>query len=166
MQATLVLNASYEPLATVPLHRAVVLVLHQRAEIVESDGTFRSISTAIPRPKVIRMLRYVSLPYHKRTLPPSKANVLTRDKHRCGYCARPADTVDHVVPRSRGGGSVWTNLVACCRRCNQAKGHKLLSELGWQLLVPLKPLRYTGRIVIEVRAADPAWQPYLSRQPA
>lgn len=161
MQATLVLDASFEPLAAVPLPRAVVLVLNHRAEIVEADGAVSSTSTVLPRPQVIRLRRVVALPHRSRTLPPSKTNVLRRDQHRCGYCARPAATVDHVVPRSRGGRSVWTNLVACCQRCNQRKGPHLPGELGWPLLAALTPLTTTGRCVVAPRAADPVWRPYL-----
>ena len=136
MAVTLVLNATYEPLCIVPLRRAVVLVLAGKADIVEvRAGYLHSERLAIPSPDVVRLSRYVRIPYRGGAALTRRA-VLDRDEHRCAYCQARADTVDHVVPRSRGGRHEWTNVVAACSRCNHRKGNRLLSEIGWALRVP------------------------------
>ena len=162
---TLLLNASYEPLAIVPLKRAVVLVLRERAEVVaERDG--RTVQTAagevLPWPAVIRLKRYVKLPYrHSRPPSVSKAGVLRRDRHTCGYCGAAATTIDHVLPRARGGKTTWDNCVAACARCNRRKGSKTLAEIGWTLRAdPRRPA--PERIVIVIAAQDASWEPYLA----
>ncbi len=130
---TLVLNAGFEPLAVVSDRRAVVLVMRARATVLEvSADPLRSPGTQVDRPSVILLDRYVR-PVVRRPGPVSRRAVLRRDAHRCAYCQAEADTIDHVVPRSRGGGSSWANLVACCRRCNHLKADRLLEELGWRL---------------------------------
>ena len=122
MAVTLVLNATYEPLCIVPLRRAVVLVLAGKADIVEvRAGYLHSERLAIPSPDVVRLSRYVRIPYRGGAALTRRA-VLDRDEHRCAYCQARADTVDHVVPRSRGGRHEWTNVVAACSRCNHRKG--------------------------------------------
>lgn len=158
---TLLLNASYEPLAVIPLQRAVVLVLDDKAELVEADGEIRSPSTTLPRPSVIRLTRYVKVPF-RGTLPLTKKGVLARDNHRCVYCDARASTVDHVVPQARGGRDEWTNLVAACAPCNQDKGDSLLSELGWSL--PYEPYAPKGRrwVVVAYVKVQPSWEPYLA----
>jgi 5-methylcytosine-specific restriction endonuclease McrA len=100
----LLLNATFEPLAVVTAKRAVVLMLTGKAECVEAtiDGFFHSENLAIPAPSVMRLSRYVRVPY-RRAVPMTRAGVLRRDQRRCAYCGRRADTIDHVVPRSRGG---------------------------------------------------------------
>jgi 5-methylcytosine-specific restriction endonuclease McrA len=129
---TLVLNASYEPLCIVPLRRAVVLVLAEKAVVVEEGETLlRSERLAMNAPTVVRLSRYVRVPY-RRAVPLTRRAVLARDGHRCAYCSARADTIDHVLPRSRGGGHIWTNVVAACARCNHRKGDRLLSEMGWR----------------------------------
>lgn len=124
--AVLVLNASFEPLSVVSTRRAVVLVLKQRAALVESDdGHMRSEHLSIPRPLVIRLLQYVRVPYRAHA-PLSRRGVLARDRWTCQYCGvrpgRSAMTVDHVVPRVQGGRRSWENLVAACQGCNHRKG--------------------------------------------
>src|SRR5450755_338795 len=132
---TLVLNAGYEPLAVVSFRRALVLVLAGKATVV-ADGGLPVVggSITLPRPSVILLGRYVRAP-HGRAVPVSRRGVLRRDVHRCAYCGGHANTVDHVMPRSRGGGDTWENLVACCVRCNNAKGDRTLEEKGWFLRV-------------------------------
>lgn len=162
MRGCLVLNASYEPLRLVPLRRAVVLVLAEKAEVVEEgDQEFRSQTMKFRVPTVIRLLRYVKVPYKRRAVLNLKS-VLARDGGKCAYCGKSADSIDHVVPRSRGGKHVWENVVAACRRCNGRKDNKLLSELGWDL--PFKPTapKDTFWIVIGIRDPDPTWESYLA----
>jgi 5-methylcytosine-specific restriction endonuclease McrA len=157
----LVLNATYEPLCVVPMRRAVVLVLAEKAVVVErTDGTLHSERQSVEIPSVVRLSHYVRVPYRKG-VPLTRRAVLERDDHRCAYCPRRADTVDHVVPRSRGGQHVWTNVVAACCRCNHKKGSHLLCELGWTL--PFRPGEPPATVALLVGWArrDPAWEPYL-----
>ena len=127
------LNATYEPLCVVPLRRAVVLVLAEKAVVVESgDGMMRSPRASMPVPTVVRLSRYVRVPY-RREVPLTRRAVLDRDSHQCVYCGIRADTIDHVKPRSRGGMHVWTKVVSACARCKHRKCDRLLSELGWHL---------------------------------
>ena len=163
MAATvLLLNATYEPLCIVPLRRAVVLVLSEKAEVVTADAErhIRSALLSLPEPSVIRLLRMVRVPYRRRTSVTRRA-VLRRDNHRCAYCAGAADTVDHVVPRSRGGRHEWDNVVAACRRCNGRKGDRTLAELGWHL--DASPVAPAGSrcLVVAVAHVEPTWEPWL-----
>jgi 5-methylcytosine-specific restriction endonuclease McrA len=161
----LLLNATFEPLAVVTAKRAVVLMLTGKAECVEGTLTgaaFNSESLTIPAPSVMRLSRYVRVPY-RRAVPMTRAGVLRRDGRRCGYCGRRADTIDHVVPRSRGGPHTWDNCVAACRSCNSRKADKLLDELGWTLeVVPRPPSRAAGGILVLAVEPLPAWEPWLT----
>ena len=162
MAGTLVLNASYEPLCIVPLRRAVVLVLAEKAVVVEEGVTLlRSERLAMNAPVVVRLARYVRVPY-RRAVPLTRRAVLARDGHRCAYCSARADTIDHVLPRSRGGGHTWTNVVAACARCNHRKGDRLISEMGWRQVPPPIEPPATVAVVFGWAARDPAWDRYLS----
>jgi 5-methylcytosine-specific restriction endonuclease McrA len=161
VSGTLLLNATYEPLCVVPRTRAVVLVLAEKAEIVEAgEGQVRSASRTVPMPSVIRLTTYVRVPYRAR-LPLTRRALLARDAHRCAYCHAGADTVDHVIPRSRGGRHEWENVVAACRTCNGRKGDRLLHELGWSLRATPTVPHGTRWMVVGVGRVDPAWEPYL-----
>jgi 5-methylcytosine-specific restriction endonuclease McrA len=131
---TLVLNAGYEPLAVVSFKRALVLVLNQKATVLAGIGgeVVRSAKQEFDMPAVILLQRYVRIP-NSRRVPVSRRGVLRRDAHRCGYCGKSANTIDHVIPKSRGGQDSWENLVACCLRCNNAKSDKTPQEMGWEL---------------------------------
>lgn len=159
---TLVLNAGYEPLAVVSFRRAIVLVLAGKATIVADGGEpVVGGSVTLPRPSVILLARYVRVP-HGRVVPVSRRGVLRRDGHRCAYCAAHATTVDHVLPRSRGGGDVWENLVACCLRCNNAKGDKTPDEKGWTLRARPYVPRGPAWVVRGAEVRDPTWDAYLT----
>jgi 5-methylcytosine-specific restriction endonuclease McrA len=161
LSGALVLNATYEPLCVVPLRRAVVLVLAEKAVVVEAGQTMmHSERTSIAIPSVVRLSRYVRVPY-RREVPLTRRAVLERDEHRCVYCGARADTIDHVRPRSRGGPHAWTNVVAACGRCNHKKGDRLLTELGWHLNPPPMEPPATVAVVLGWTKRDPAWQPYL-----
>jgi len=157
----LVLNATFEPLCVVPVRRAVVLVLKEKAEIVEERGeVLHSERNTFPVPSVIRLVHYVRVPYRARA-PLSRRAVFVRDSHRCQYCGATAENIDHVIPRSRGGEHVWENVVAACRPCNAKKEDRLLTETHLTLRrVPYAP-RETIWIVVAVGTIDPAWAPYL-----
>ncbi|MCT9083923.1 HNH endonuclease [Streptomyces fulvoviolaceus] len=141
MRDTLVLNASFEPLSTVTLNRAVVLVLQDKAVVEQSHPELRMRGAAvdIPAPRVIRLCRYVRVPF-RRQAPWSRRGVLVRDRHRCAYCGRRATTVDHVVPRAQGGQDTWLNTVASCAEDNHRKANRTPDEAGMPLLrQPFEP---------------------------
>lgn len=159
---TLVLNAGYEPLAVVSFRRALVLVLAGKATVILADeNPVHCGERTFPRPTVVILTSYVKVPY-QRIATVSRRGVLRRDGHRCGYCGRAATTVDHIVPRSRGGADTWENLVACCIRCNNSKGNRSLEQTGWSLRV--KPYAPHGAawVVRGVGSRNPEWTPYLT----
>ncbi|MGK4580430.1 HNH endonuclease [Kitasatospora sp. HPMI-4] len=135
MRDTLVLNASYEPLTTVSLKRAVVLVLQDKAVVEHARplGVVCGTGVSVPVPRVIRLRRYVRVPFRQRA-PWSRRGVLIRDRHVCAYCGRRAATVDHLVPRSRGGADSWLNTVAACAEDNQRKADRTPEQAGMKLL--------------------------------
>ena len=141
MRDTLVLNASFEPLSTVTLNRAVVLVLTDKAVVEQAHPGLRVRAAAveIPVPRVIRLCRYVRVPFRRRA-PWSRRGVLVRDQHRCAYCGGRATTVDHVVPRAQGGADSWLNTVASCAMDNHRKADRTPEEAGMPLLrQPFEP---------------------------
>lgn len=161
MGRSLVLNASYEPLGVVALRRAVVLVLGEKAEVLEHNGAiFRSEHLNLEAPSVIRLRYFVHVPRRLHVAPNRKA-VFLRDGHTCQYCGRPAENVDHVHPRSRGGRHTWDNVVAACRRCNARKENKLPQEAGLRLHRRPKspPDGFWLRLLIG--QAEPEWLRYL-----
>src|SRR5258705_5769661 len=161
MPRSLLLRASFEPLCVVPPRRAVVLVLTAKAVILEAgEAALHSEHVTMQVPTVIRLTRYVRVPYRSRA-PLSRQGVLARDGHRCQYCGSTAETLDHVLPRSRGGRHVWENLVAACRRCNHTKADRTLDELG--LLLHHQPAAPHGiqRLLLGHRRWETAWAPYV-----
>ncbi len=136
----LVLNSTYQTLCEVPAERAVTLLAVDAAETVtehEPAVAIRSKHRTIMLPTTIRLVDYVYVPYIRTVTDRSRASyagVFRRDRNSCGYCAGPAATIDHVVPRSRGGTNSWANLVACCRACNQRKADRTPEEAGMPLL--------------------------------
>lgn len=161
MGRALVLNASNEPLCVVPARRAVILVLAGKADPVHESGEeMHSEKLAVPVPSVVRLRYYVRVPYHRATALSRRA-VFHRDEFRCQYCGGDAESIDHVVPRSRGGAHVWENVVAACRPCNAGKGDRLLSETSMEL--PRRPVapRALSWVVVAVTEVPEQWQPYL-----
>ncbi|MGH4027297.1 HNH endonuclease [Actinomycetota bacterium Odt1-20B] len=162
MRDTLVLNASFEPLSTVTLHRAVVLVLQDKAVVEQAHPGLRMRAAAvdIPVPRVIRLCRYVRVPF-RRQAPWSRRGVLVRDQHRCAYCGRRATTVDHVVPRSQGGADSWLNTVASCSADNHRKANRTPEQAGMPLLrQPFEPTPADAMLLAlgrEELAALPKW---------
>ncbi len=135
MQQVLVLNASYEPLNVCSVRRAHVLVWKGKAEVLESlPHALHSATDTFVRPHVIRLVQYVRVPRAiKRKI--SRRALFARDGWRCVYCGASSGrlTLDHVIPRSRGGESVWENVVTACAPCNLRKGNRLLEESGLTL---------------------------------
>jgi 5-methylcytosine-specific restriction endonuclease McrA len=126
MSKVLVLNASYEPLNITSWRRAVVLLIKGKAEQLEHNGKF--IYADFPLPSVIRLRHYVRVPYTEISL--TRKNLLHRDNHSCQYCGYHGNelTLDHVIPRSRGGADSWENIVVACMRCNVKKGSRTPKE--------------------------------------
>src|SRR5205809_4467287 len=144
----LVLNASYEPINITPVRRAVVLVIKGVATTEEEDGAYiHSARLAFRIPSVIRLREFRRIPFQTRAL--SRKNIIMRDRSTCQFCGRvlPAAelTLDHVVPRSRGGRTDWDNLVACCHPCNNRKGDRLPEDAG------LNQLRAAGLLTLHPR---------------
>ena len=158
----LVLNATYEPLCVVPVRRAVILLLAEKAVAVEhGDGALHSATRSIPVPIVVRLTHFVRVPYRAQ-VPLTRRAVFARDGGHCVYCGSAATSIDHVVPRSRGGEHSWENVVAACARCNHRKADRFVSELGWRLRVSPRAPSGTAWRVLGHRSADPRWAPYLA----
>lgn len=163
----LVLNATFEPINVTAVRRALVLMLKGVAQAEETNHhEVHSTSKAIQVPSVIRLLSYRHIPQQSRAL--SRKNILLRDRNSCQYCGvvLPAGelTLDHVMPRSRGGLSTWENLVACCHSCNRRKGNHLLSEISdIKLMREPRPFSlHTSRHIMRmIGHSDHKWRKYL-----
>ncbi|MGP4001898.1 HNH endonuclease [Streptomyces sp. 8N706] len=164
MRETLVLNASFEPLSTVTLRRAVVLVMQDKAVVEKAHPGLRIRAAAVdvPVPQVIRLCRYVRVPF-RRQAPWSRRGVLMRDRHRCAYCGRRATTVDHVVPRSQGGADTWLNTVAACAEDNHRKADRTPDQAGMRLINrPFEPTPSDSLLLalgVSARETLPEWLP-------
>ncbi|MBJ8346764.1 HNH endonuclease [Antrihabitans sp. YC2-6] len=160
----LLLNATYEPLTALPVRRAVVLLVCDKALPVHEDPggpVIHSADRSVAVPSVIRLRNYVRVPYRAR-IPMTRAALMHRDRFRCAYCGGKAETIDHVVPRSRGGEHTWENCVASCAPCNHRKADKLLTELGWTLRAALVPPKGPHwRLLATTKELDPTWLRYL-----
>lgn len=160
----LLLNASHEPIRVISARRALQLLLSGKADTVEEGErptVFRSSSGSVVVPAVLRLRNFVKIPY-RATVPLNRAAVLARDKKICQFthCGKFGDTMDHVIPRSRGGKHVWENVVAACKRCNAKKDDKTLEQMGWALTrKPFAPKAWF--YVVFKFELDPAWEPYL-----
>lgn len=164
---TLLLNSTYEPLKVISWQRAVTLLWLGKVEIIRSyDREIRSLTFKISMPAVVRLLRYV-----RRKRPQvsfSRRNLFARDESSCQYCGRRCDTAeltyDHVVPRSQGGATEWTNIVTCCVTCNRRKGGRTPEQAGMRLRRPPKrPTELPGLVTVQisVRNAPDSWRDFL-----
>jgi 5-methylcytosine-specific restriction endonuclease McrA len=162
MSRALVLNATYEPLGVVAERRAVVLVLDRKADVVHDTGSvLHSARLEVVIPSVIRLRRFVRVP-HRWRAPLNRRAIFARDGHRCQYCGAPAESIDHVVPRSRGGLHAWENVVAACRPCNVRKRDRLLDETSMRLSTHPAMPRGLSWIALSLGPVPDAWAPYLS----
>jgi 5-methylcytosine-specific restriction endonuclease McrA len=163
VQQVLVLNASYEPLNVCSVRRAHVLVWKGRAEVLESlDRPLRAATGSYVWPHVIRLVQYVKVPRAvKRRI--SRRALFARDGWQCVYCgsANARLTLDHVVPRSRGGDSVWENVVTACAPCNLRKGDRLLHEASMTLPHPPRPPAPVLFIRLSTQRVPDTWRQYL-----
>ena len=167
----LVLNQSFEPLQICTAKRAIVLLFSGKAQRVEdSDRSIASPTLVIVLPSVIRLNRYIPRPL-KYTLAFNKKNILKRDNFTCQYCGRDSGerlTIDHVLPKSLGGRTVWENVVSACRACNLRKGNKTAVEANMELLrPPARPLSlfHLTLAAFSLNAAQ-GWQKYLPCTPS
>ncbi len=163
MQQVLVLNASYEPLNVCSVRRAHVLVFKGRAEVIEELASpLRSATDTYPWPHVIRLLQYVRVPRSVRRKI-SRRVLFARDEWRCQYCGTVGKlTLDHVVPRSRGGDSVWENVVASCAPCNMRKGDRLPEEVQMRPRTPPRPPTPALFVTLAAPRIPDRWEQYLT----
>ena len=155
------LNATYEPLSVVPIRRAVVLVLAERAEVLHDTGeALHSEHLTVPIPSVVRLRTFVKVPFRRRA-PLNRRGVFARDGHRCQYCGATAESIDHVIPRSKGGPHTWENVVAACRPCNVRKGDQLLAHTSMQLRRPPVAPRESTWVTVAMGMIPSQWEPYL-----
>lgn len=163
-QRVLVLNASYEPLQLISVRRAVILLLQEKAEVVEAARQqLRARAIALDVPLVIRLVRYIRIP-RRLKLPCSRRGVFARDRETCQYCGvqpgRAHLTMDHVVPRSQGGGTTWDNVVTACRDCNHRKGGRTPDQANMKLaIVPRQPQYVAFALLGELERHD-VWRKY------
>jgi len=159
----LVLNQSYEPISVCSAKKAFLLVYLLKADLVaeREDRVLRSVNATYPYPSVIRLSSYIRVKFKNIEL--SRRNILRRDNNQCQYCGKISSplTLDHIIPRSRGGMDTWDNLVTACVRCNNRKGNQTPEEAGMKLAKqPRKPhhviflKNFMGKV-------DEAWKPYL-----
>lgn len=161
----LVLNATYEPINVCSVRRAMTLLLKERAELIEQrDGSaLHAARLVLPWPEVIRLARYAPVPRATRTRRITRRAIFARDGWSCQYCAATGElTIDHVIPRAKGGESTWDNVVACCAPCNRRKGDLLPAIAG---MVPRnRPRAPHPDVFIHVAMPEPprAWEPWLA----
>lgn len=156
------MNQDYSPISVCSIQRAFILVFLKKVELVENYSyiKLRSVTNSFEVPAVIRLMRYINLPY--KTVSLSRNNIFKRDGMQCQYCGTKRNlTVDHVIPKAKGGGTKWDNLITACKICNAKKGDNEPHEVGMKMLSkPHKPsyiifLRdFSGYICDE-------WRPYL-----
>lgn len=162
MSGTLILNASAEPLSFIPVRRAILLVLKEKAEIVEEhiEKRFRSESKDMPFPLVVRLVKYIRIPRRWRSVV-SNPILFARDQYTCQYCGRHKNelrrnerlTREHVKPISRGGLDTWDNVTTACSRCNHKKSDKLPMEVKmYPKETPSEP-RYIAIVLLRTRAS-------------
>jgi 5-methylcytosine-specific restriction endonuclease McrA len=160
----LVLNATYEPLNVCSVRRALVLVFKQKAEVLEHSGSaYRTERAVYELPHVIRLRTYVHVPRRAASSRISRRAVFARDRHRCQYCGSGGHlTVDHVVPRSKGGADTWDNLVTSCAPCNRKKGDRPPHVAGLSLRSKPRQPEPATFVFLYVDHIHESWRPYLS----
>ena len=158
----LLLNQSYQPLMTLGAKRAIILSFTDKVEVLERYlDEIRSINLSIYIPSVIRLKDYVKL--NQKKIPLSRKNILKRDNHICQYCNSKSKfmTIDHIIPKDKGGRDSWENLVAACVPCNTKKGNKLLKDIDMILLKKPKAPSFLFNIQSELSNSQDSWKPYL-----
>ena len=166
MEQVLLLNITYEPLRIINWRKAVTLLLLDKVEVLEEYGReIRSVSFTLRLPSVVRLLRFAKRP--NTPIKFSRQNIYARDKYRCQYCGlRPPCeelTYDHVIPKSRGGKTKWTNIVTCCIKCNRKKGGHTPKEARMKLIRKPSCPKWLPAVKITVgyREVPRTWRDYL-----
>jgi 5-methylcytosine-specific restriction endonuclease McrA len=160
----LVLNQNYEPLNVCQIRRAIVLIIRGKAEVIENGrGYLHSMDESFDIPSVIRLVYYIRRPYRQRKM--TKLEIFNRDQYICQYCGRRTKelTLDHVIPKHRGGQHTWENVVSACVACNRKKAGRSPREAGMPLLREPGPPAFSTLHVPYVSAGlNDSWQKYLS----
>lgn len=158
----LVLNQDYSPMTVCSVERAFLLIYLKKAELLNAvkDKALRSVNSTFPFPSVIKISRYVNMPYMGVVL--TRQNIFRRDGHKCQYCGTHKDlTLDHLIPRSKGGKSTWNNLLTACRRCNARKGDYHIEQIDMKpKTMPHKP-SYVMFLMDSSGQLREEWKPYL-----
>ena len=159
---TLVLNSTFRPLSIVNPNRCISLLIRSKlTSVVDSSMEFRSEKESFLIPKVAILTYYVKAPYARR-IALNKENVFIRDNYICQYCSSSAESIDHIIPKSKGGGHDWGNIVACCKTCNLKKADKLLHEINLSLIKnPRLPNDNFWIKALLNSSPDPSWEKYL-----
>lgn len=163
---TLLLTQGYEPIKIISWQRAITLLTLGKVEVVEQyDAEIHAVSLVIHAPAVVRLRK--AFRRHAKPVKFSRVNIYARDRYRCQYCATKCSiselTYDHVVPRSRGGGTTWDNIVSCCYACNREKANRTPAEARMKLLAtPTRPTWIASvQIRVSTRSIPDAWRDYV-----
>jgi 5-methylcytosine-specific restriction endonuclease McrA len=160
----LVLNLDYSPITVCSAQRAFLLVFLNKAELIKENGTnsFRSVDQVYPMPAVIKVKRYINVPYKGVVL--TRENVFKRDSYTCQYCGTTKElTLDHLIPKAKGGQTSWNNLVTACKKCNSQKGDFSLEQTNMKLSFrPYKPSYVMYLKDMSGNNYD-EWKPFLSK---
>ena len=159
---TLILNATYQPLSIATAKRSISLLLSNKINVIKkSNLELRSESSIITIPKVAALNYYVKAPYARRVAL-NRENIFIRDKYLCQYCGKEAESIDHVIPKSKGGEHEWQNVVACCKKCNLIKADKYLNQTILKLVdFPSVPEGNVWIKTIIGSNPDPEWKEFL-----
>ncbi len=165
----LVLNSSLQPLSVITERRLIVLLSKQKVTFVDDsvreliEESIRARRLELERPVIVQLLANIRIP--RMALQPTRVNILLRDDETCQYCGKHTRelTLDHVIPRSRGGQSTWENLVACCKACNGKKGNHLLKEVNMHLIRQPRALtqEYAGFFLLRYPKLREAYEEFL-----
>jgi 5-methylcytosine-specific restriction endonuclease McrA len=165
MQSVLVLNTTYQPLNITNMRRALKMLYLNKAEIIKNNGyVIRTTTMTMAVPSIIRLMNFVTIP--ERQVPLSRKYILLRDRYTCQYCGKQEMrhmTIDHVIPRSRGGKSTWENLVCACRHCNNRKNNRPPAEAQMALLKPPSRPGFRHMLFINLQNTPTEWLPYLDK---
>ena len=159
---TLILNSTFQPLSVASAKRSISLLLAKKINVIkESKYEIRSENKIIKIPKVALLTYYVKAPYSRRVAL-NRSNIFIRDFYTCQYCGNNAESIDHIIPKSKGGEHEWSNVVACCKKCNLVKADKLLNQTILKLKsFPMKPQGNFWIKTIIGPNPDPEWKEYL-----
>ena len=167
--SVLLLNASFDAIGVISRRRAIILVVTGKADTIDFDANdmVRSPSLEFPVPLTVRLKNMVKIPFAS-TVPLNRSTLSARDENKCQVsdCSKAGNTIDHLIPRSRGGLHTWNNVALMCAAHNKAKRDYLLSEIGWALKKRPTIPRGTLQLIAQRIPIHPEWEPYLGKIPA